>query len=62
MTIGEIALAGVGGELFTEIGMAIKAQSPFDRTIVVTNLPDGVGYIPSERGYALPSDRRVLLA
>lgn len=59
MTIGDIALAGVGGELFTEIGMAIKAQSPFDRTMVVTNLPDGVGYIPSERGYDLPSEKAV---
>jgi hypothetical protein len=57
MTIGDIALVGIGGELFTEIGMAIKADSPFERTIVVTNAAESVGYIPSERGFALPSEK-----
>lgn len=59
MTIGDIALAGVGGELYTEIGMAVKAQSPFDRTMVVTHLPGNVGYIPSDRAFALPSEKAV---
>jgi hypothetical protein len=57
MTIGDIALVGIGGELFTEIGMAIKEVSPFERTIVVTNAAESVGYIPSERGFALPSEK-----
>lgn len=57
MTIGDIALAGVGGELYTEIGMAVKAKSPFDRTMVVTHLPGNVGYIPTDRAYALPSEK-----
>lgn len=57
MRVGDIAFAGVGGELFTEIGMAVKAKSPFDRTMVVTHLPDSVGYIPSDRAYALPSEK-----
>jgi hypothetical protein len=57
MTVGDIALAGVGGELFTEIGMSVKAQSPFDRTMVVTHLPGNVGYIPTDRAYALPSEK-----
>jgi hypothetical protein len=57
MTIGDIAFAGIGGELFSEIGMKVKAMSPFDRTIVVTNASESVGYIPSERGYALPSEK-----
>ena len=57
MRVGDIAFAGVGGELFTEIGMAVKAQSPFDRMMVVTHLPDSVGYIPSDRAYTLPSEK-----
>lgn len=57
ITIGDIALAGIGGELFTEIGMGIKAQSPFSHTMVVTNLPNGIGYIPSDRAYTLPSEK-----
>jgi hypothetical protein len=57
MTIGDIAFVGIGGELFSEIGMKVKAMSPFDRTIVVTNASESVGYIPSERGYALPSEK-----
>lgn len=57
MRVGDIAFAGVGGELFTEIGMAVKAKSPFDRTMVVTHLPDAVGYIPSDRAYMLPSEK-----
>ncbi|GGL35273.1 hypothetical protein GCM10010983_35340 [Caulobacter rhizosphaerae] len=57
MTVGDIALAGVGGEVFTEIGMAVKAQSPFDRTMVVTHLPGNVGYIPTDRAFALPSEK-----
>jgi hypothetical protein len=59
MTVGDIALAGVAGELFTEIGMGVKAQSPFGKTMVVTNLPDGVGYIPSDRAYTLPSEKAI---
>lgn len=57
VTIGDVALAGVGGELFTEIGMAVKAQSPFERTMVVTHLPGNVGYIPSDRAFAMPSEK-----
>lgn len=57
MTIGDIALAGVGGELYTEIGMAVKAQSPYERTMVVTHLPGSVGYIPTDRAFAMPTEK-----
>lgn len=55
--VGDIALAGVGGELYTEIGMAVKARSPFERTMVVTHLPGNAGYIPSDRAFAMPSEK-----
>ena len=37
--IGDIAFAGVAGDFFTEIGMHIKEQSVFDRTLIVTRMP-----------------------
>jgi neutral ceramidase len=45
------------GELYTEIGMRIKAGSPFHRTYVLGLANDYVGYVPtrkaiSEGGYS----------
>jgi hypothetical protein len=57
LMINDIALAGVSGEVFTEIGIHLKQQSIFDRTVMVTNLPDGVGYIPTEAAYLMPSEK-----
>lgn len=57
LMINDIALAGISGEVFTEIGIHLKEQSLFDRTIVVTNLPNGVGYIPTDAAYLLPSEK-----
>ena len=59
LIINDIALAGVSGEAFTEIGEHLKAQSPFDRTIVVTHLPNGVGYIPTDAGFNMPSEKAI---
>lgn len=49
--IGDIALVGVSGELFTELGLSIHEKSPFAHTLVVTHANDVVGYIPSAKGY-----------
>ena len=57
LMINDIALAGVSGEVFTEIGIHLKQQSVFDRTVMITNLPDGVGYIPTEAAYLMPSEK-----
>jgi neutral ceramidase len=53
--INDIALEGVSGEVFTEIGQHAKQQSLFDHTIMVTVLPNRVSYIPSDAAYLLPS-------
>jgi hypothetical protein len=53
LMLNDIALAGVSGEVFTEIGMHLKDRSLFDRTIMVTNLPNGAGYIPTDRAYLM---------
>jgi hypothetical protein len=57
--VNDIALAGVSGEVFTEIGEHLKKDSLFDRTIMVTLGPNGVGYIPTDKAYLLPSEKAV---
>ena len=47
----EIAWVGLPGEIFTELGMAIKAASPFRLTIVAGLTNGGLGYIPNRKAY-----------
>lgn len=49
--IGELALVGLGGEAFTEIGLAIKAASPFPHTIILTHCNGAGGYVPIRAAY-----------
>ena len=46
-----VAFVGVPGELLVEIGLAIKARSPFRATYVLYNSNDYAGYIPPEHVY-----------
>lgn len=55
--INDIAVAGVAAEVFTEIGEHLKRDSLFDRTMMVTLLADGIGYIPTDKAYLLPSEK-----
>ncbi|MDX2149391.1 MAG: hypothetical protein SFV54_01555 [Bryobacteraceae bacterium] len=48
----DLAWVGLPGEIFTELGMAIKQASPFRHTIVVSMANDHLGYIPNRRAYA----------
>lgn len=47
--IGEIALIGVDGELFSSLGAVMKEASPLEHTVLITHesslLPDNPGYI-----------------
>jgi hypothetical protein len=47
-----VAFVGVPGELLVEIGLAIKARSPFKATYVLYNSNDYAGYIPPAHVYA----------
>lgn len=49
--IGDMALVGLGCELLTEIGMAIKAGSPFEHTFVITHCNGSAGYLPPKHLY-----------
>ena len=50
--VGEIAFVGLGGEVFNEIGKAIKESSPFPCTLVITHCNGSAGYLPTEASYA----------
>ena len=43
--LGDVAFVGLGGEVLTEIGMAIKAGSPCQHTFVITHCNGAAGYL-----------------
>jgi neutral ceramidase len=60
--VGEVAVVGLGGEVFNEIGRAIKDGSPFPVTLVITHCNGAAGYLPTrarypDGGYEIRSSR-----
>ena len=53
MVIGEVALVGVPGELFTGLGVDLKERSPFLHTYVVSLANDWMGYLPDREAHTL---------
>jgi hypothetical protein len=51
LMIGDVALAGVSGEVLTMIHERLKKQSPLKHTIMVTHANGAVGYIPDDAAY-----------
>lgn len=49
--VGDVAFVGLGGEVFNEIGKAIKAASPFRHTFVMTHCNGAAGYLPTKPSY-----------
>jgi neutral ceramidase len=47
----EVAWVSLPGEIFTELGLAIKQDSPFPHTIIAELANGSIGYIPSRRAY-----------
>lgn len=45
--VGDLALVGIPGELFVELGLAIKAGSPFNYTLLFGLANGSVGYLPT---------------
>ena len=48
----EVAWVSLPGEIFTELGLAIKQDSPFPHTIIAELANGLIGYVPSQRAYA----------
>ena len=48
----DVALVGLPGEVFVELGMAIKLASPFKTTIVMELCNDSPAYVPTKKAFA----------
>lgn len=48
----DLALVGLPGEVFVELGLAIKHGSPFARTLVVELCNDAPAYLPTKKAFA----------
>lgn len=48
----EAAWVSLPGEVFVELGLAIKKRSPFPNTFIVELANESIGYIPDRRSYA----------
>lgn len=51
LKVGNILFAGVSGELMTEIGMRIKAESPLKNTVIITHCNGSSGYLCTNLAY-----------
>ena len=48
----EVAIVGLPGEIFVDLGLAIKRASPFATTLVVELCNDAPGYLPTKKAFA----------
>ena len=46
--IGDIVLAGINGEVFNQIGVTIRDQSPYPNTFIITHCNGSAGYLVSD--------------
>ena len=48
----QVAIVGLPGEIFVELGLAIKKGSPFPVTVIAELANGSIGYIPNRSAYA----------
>ncbi|MHB8520883.1 MAG: neutral/alkaline non-lysosomal ceramidase N-terminal domain-containing protein [Limisphaerales bacterium] len=48
----DTAIVGLPGEVFVELGLAIKQASPFENTFVVELSNDDIAYVPTRKAFA----------
>lgn len=51
LRIGDVAFAALASEAFVEIGLNIKSQSPFVRTVTLGYTNGCIGYLPTAKAY-----------
>ncbi|MDZ7616870.1 MAG: hypothetical protein U1E05_07700, partial [Patescibacteria group bacterium] len=51
LRLGDVALVGLPGEAFCELGMTVRAQSLAPHTIVAGLSNDAVGYLPTRSAF-----------
>jgi hypothetical protein len=52
LRIGDVALVGLPGEVFCEIGLDIRRRSPAGHTLVAGLSNDAIGYLPTRESFA----------
>jgi len=50
--LGSLGIVGVNGEVFTDIGLAIKQSSVFEHTIVAELVNGSIGYLGTKKAYS----------
>jgi len=53
LRLGELAITAIPCEVFAEIGLEIKAESPFAQTFTISLANGYYGYLPTERHHTL---------
>jgi hypothetical protein len=48
----DVAIVGLPGEIFAELGLALKKASPFRHTLIAELANGSIGYIPNRAAYA----------
>ena len=51
LRVGDLAIAGMPGEIFTSLGLEVRATSPFRHLLLAEQANDYVGYIPPQEAY-----------
>jgi hypothetical protein len=46
-----VAVVGLPGEIFVDLGLAIKEASPFDTTLIIALANDYCGYVPTRKAF-----------
>ena len=49
--IGDIALVSLPGEIFVELGLAVKEKYPFQYTFIIEQSQSDLGYVPDEKAF-----------
>jgi neutral ceramidase len=47
----ELAVVGLPGEVFAELGLALRERSPFRQTLVLGLANEAIGYVPTRPAY-----------
>ena len=52
LAVGDgLAVVGMPGEVFAELGLAVRERSPFRHTLVLGLANEAIGYVPTRRAY-----------
>ena len=49
--LGDACIVALPGEIFVELGLAIKENSPYKNTLVLTLANNSIGYIPNKEAF-----------